>query len=89
MAVDLSMDDLRLAWSRVRFDLVERVFIRRPTEARLIELDLDGWLQPLGRRLAAGSHGARPLFVAPVPKGRDLVRPGAWLRLARIVQVAG
>ncbi|MGE3138443.1 MAG: reverse transcriptase domain-containing protein [Thermoleophilia bacterium] len=77
----LTLNDLQRAWKRVKFDLENRVFIKSPFQRDLIESDLDAWLTPILEALQGGSVAVDPLYVAPVPKGRGLIRPGAWIPL--------
>jgi hypothetical protein len=73
--------DLMAGWQRVRKDIqIQREFVRHPYEISLVELDLDGWLLELRRKVRPGFHPfAAP--IADVPKGYGAVRPGALLKL--------
>lgn len=76
-----SLAEMHVAWERVKEDLRHRVFVERPFEVRRIELDLDPWLLLVAERIGARPLAVEPLFILPVPKGKGLVRPGAWLPL--------
>jgi reverse transcriptase-like protein len=73
--------DLAMAWRRTKADLqTNRVFVRMPYEIEFLEENLDGWLDQLDHKIAAGYHpNSAP--IADVPKGNGAVRPAAILSL--------
>jgi hypothetical protein len=73
--------DLALAWRRTKADLqANRVFVRMPCEIELVEENLDGWLNQLNQKIAAGYHPSSAP-IADIPKGNGAVRPAAILSL--------
>lgn len=73
--------DLALAWRRTKADLQSRrVFVETPYEIDLVEENLDGWLEQLAQKIAAGYRPASSI-IADIPKGNGAIRPGALLSL--------
>jgi hypothetical protein len=76
--------DLKLAWKRVKADIfdLKRVFVRHPYEIKLIEQDLEKWLDSLLEAVRNDSYSPAPMHICDVPKGKGLIRPGSQLSLA-------
>ncbi len=76
--------DLKLAWKRVKADIYElkRVFVRHPYEIKLIEQDLDKWLDSLLETVRNNGYNPAPMYICDVPKEKGLIRPGSQLSLA-------
>ena len=73
--------DLRTAWRHVKDDIANRVFIRHPYSVTLVESDLDGWLATRATLIREGKYVPDSAFICDVPKGKGLIRPGAYLSL--------
>jgi hypothetical protein len=71
--------DLNTAWSRMKRDVDNRVFIRHPYAVSMIELDLEGWLQHRLTAIRNDQYSPSPMFVCDVPKANGLIRPGSHL----------
>ncbi len=85
-----NLADWELAWRRVKKDEESgQTFVRRPFEARLIELDLESWLVPLADEVRNRRYAPSPMRGWPVPKVDGSVRPGGILTMAdRVVYAA-
>jgi hypothetical protein len=70
--------DLRLAWRRFKDDCKNRHFVTHPYLNTWIEFDLDGWLEALAARIAAGFNPS-PAVPCPQPKPNWMLRPGRVL----------
>ncbi len=72
--------DLELAWKRVKLDIVQNnFFVEFPNEFRLIESNLDGWINLVRSGLENGSYKPQPTIICEVPKKRGSTRPAAYL----------
>lgn len=71
--------DLGTAWTRVKRDVENRVFIRHPYAVALIESDLEGWLADRRDAVRTDQYSPSSMFVCDVPKGNGLIRPGSHL----------
>lgn len=76
----VELDELQLAWRRLKNDRPDRVFVNHPHLISWVEQDLVGWLQQIQTHLAAG-YAPRQCFICLVPKPGSLLRPGAVLHL--------
>lgn len=74
-----SILDLPTAWGRMKRDITDRVFIRHPYAAEVIESDLNGWLDARLEEIIKDEYHPQPMFVCDVPKGGALIRPGSHL----------
>lgn len=74
-----SLLDLKIAWGRVKDDIVRRVFVRHPYSVSLVESDLDGWLEHRLNLVREDKYVPESVFICDVPKGSGLIRPGAHL----------
>lgn len=79
-AFDLSTLNLELAWKRVCAELPYS-FVRFPYELPQIELDLDGWIEEVRRRLRAGSYRPSTAIHFDTPKKGWMIRPGSYVSL--------
>ncbi len=78
----ITLIDLPLAWRLVKWDLTQgRIFASHPYEKRLIEVDLDLFLQNVEDDLRHDHYFPDVLKVCDVPKPNGAVRPGAILSL--------
>jgi hypothetical protein len=86
---------LRLAFQRVRDELLEqpksgRAFVANAFELDLVGVDYDGWVRELAASLKAGDYAPGPVQYCNAPKGAGLVRPGARMQIAdRVIYTAG
>lgn len=71
--------DLPTAWRRVKSDLADRVFVRRPYAVSLIETDLNAYLDARSASIREDRYVPGPMLVCDVPKGGGLIRPGSVL----------
>jgi hypothetical protein len=78
MPIDFSLQELQVAWKRLKLDRRKRVFVQHPYLIGWIESILDDWLGEVRRRLATG-YSPHPSLVCNVPKGSGFVRPGTVL----------
>jgi len=78
MSFEASLEELRLAWARVKLDRPDRCFVDHPFLVKWVEWDLETWLDGLRAELAAG-YVPRPCQLCAAPKAGSLVRPGAVL----------
>jgi retron-type reverse transcriptase len=81
--------DLRSAWLRVKGEERGSLFVRKPNEIDLAELDLEEWLNEVLESIAAGTYNPSPMVVCDVPKPKSVIRPGAILTITdRVVYSA-
>ena len=86
---------LRLAFQRVRDELLEqpksgRAFVANAFELDLVAVDYDGWIKELAASLKSGDYAPGPIEYCNAPKGADLVRPAARMQITdRVVYTAG
>jgi uncharacterized protein YneF (UPF0154 family) len=86
--------DFHLAYKRVRDELElqrksQRALVVNPFESKLIEVDLDGWLEELASRVMSDAYIPGAIEVCDAPKGGGLVRPGVRLGIEdRVVYTA-
>ena len=78
--LSFTLDELRLAWRRVKSARPDRCFVESSASLRLVEQDRDGWLKGLQEKLAGG-YEPRPGRLCLVPKARSLLRPVVVLEL--------
>lgn len=82
--------DLDLAWKRAKRDIErDRIFIKNPYEAHLIEQDLKGWLSKLAKMVEENRFTPSPAIICEIPKPRSGIRPGAHLSIQdRVIYAA-
>lgn len=78
--LSFTLDELRLAWRRVKSARPDRCFVGSTAGLRLVEQDRDGWLKDLREKLAGG-YEPKPGRLCLVPKARSLLRPVVVLEL--------
>src|SRR5262249_42903453 len=71
--------DLIAAWLRVKTEELGSLFVRKPNEIALAELDLDEWLREISESVSNGTYNPSPMVVCDVPKPKSVIRPGAIL----------
>jgi Reverse transcriptase (RNA-dependent DNA polymerase) len=79
--MEVSIQDLELAWKRIKLDIPDRIFVSNPFEIQIIEKDLGGFLTPILDALQSDQYAPNPLYICEVPKAKNLVRPGAILTI--------
>jgi Reverse transcriptase (RNA-dependent DNA polymerase) len=86
---------LRLAFQRVRDELLDqrksgRAFVSNAFELDLISVEYDVWIKELAAKLKAGDYLPGPIEYCNAPKGGDLVRPAVRMQIAdRVIYTAG
>ena len=71
--------DLDLAFSRIKNDFSDKLFIRHPYETQLIELDVESWFNDIKSDISNNSYHNGDLYICNIPKGKGAVRPGGHL----------
>ena len=81
--------DLRAAWSRVKSEERNSLFVRKPNEIELVELDVDEWLNEIHESIVKDTYNPSVMVVCDVPKPKSVIRPGAILSIVdRVVYSA-
>jgi hypothetical protein len=78
---EVKLQNLELAWRRIKLDISHRVFIRNPFEVQIIEQDLKGYLNNILDSIESNTFYPKPMLVCNAPKGYGLLRPGAHLAI--------
>lgn len=78
---EVQLQNLELAWKRVKLDIPHRAFVRNPFEATIIEYDLESYLVRILELIEKKNYYPKPMFVCDSPKGKGLVRPGSHLAI--------
>jgi hypothetical protein len=76
--LEVSVEELEMAWRRLKFDRPHRAFIQHPKLIAWIESDLSSWLQVLQGELADG-YSPHSAHLCLVPKPAYMVRPALIL----------
>jgi hypothetical protein len=79
--VTFELDELRLAWRRVKWDLDHRVFVTVAFEEELVELGEEEWLGELCEEVKESRYTPQPCEVVEEVKAGFQIRPGARLLL--------
>ena len=77
-SLEVSLDELSLAWRRLTFDRPDRCFVVHPYLLNWLGQDSSTWLNGIRQHLANG-YEPKTCRVCFVPKGGSLLRPGAVL----------
>lgn len=77
---DARLDELIVAWSRVRIDHADRRFADHPHVLEWVEQDLEGFLQTIAGQLAVG-YSPQAAIRCWSPKPGGLLRPGSILSI--------
>jgi hypothetical protein len=78
--IDAKLEDLILAWERMKSGRPDRVFINHPFLISMVERDLKGWLTIIQGKLKNG-YEPSPCVICQVPKPHNLVRPASYLTI--------
>lgn len=78
--IEAKIEDLKLAWERMKLGRPDRVFINHPFLTNMVEIDLEGWLKIIQDKLKKG-YEPNPCIICQVPKPHNLVRPASYLTI--------
>lgn len=78
--IEAKLEDLILAWERMKSGRPDRVFINHPFLISMVERDLEGWLTIIQDKLKSG-YEPSPCVICQVPKPHNLVRPASYLTI--------
>lgn len=78
--IEAKLEDLTLAWERMKSGRPDRVFINHPFLINMVERDLKGWLEIIQEKLKKG-YEPSPCVICQVPKPHNLVRPASYLTI--------
>src|SRR2546425_3231119 len=77
-----AIEELKMSWRRVKWDLDHRVFTTHAFEKDLLDLGEDEWLPQLREELKTGRYTPQPCEIVEEVKAGFHIRPGARLAMS-------